>query len=384
MSLMAPPLANERPPAAESAFMQAVLGPSGTARQGIKRLLWLLPSYGFALTVLLIAVSLKRTEAWHGQILTAYSLSGLGLFYVLLRGGFTAKLRDPALTFAQVLFSLGAVGLSYALIEPARALALEWLCLILVFSMRHLSTWQSRGAALGAVGLLFVTSLVRWRIDPAGIQLQNELANLASVVLTVPALLTVTRVGRRMHQRRLDQRAALADTLEQLNALSIRDGLTQLFNRRHMLSLLEEEVRRQHRTHRVFCVAILDLDFFKRINDEHGHATGDAVLRDFAMLARGAFSGSDAAARWGGEEFLVLVSEAGLGHALQALERLRQAVHQHDWTVHAPLLTVTFSAGVCQHDAADTLAQTLEHADAALYQAKAQGRDRALASSAIA
>jgi len=384
MSKLITSRAHERSPDGESVLKHVVLGPPGPARHGVRRLLWVLPPYAFALGLLAVAVTLGKVEVWHALIMVAYCLGGLGLFYLLLRGGFTATSREPTLAFPQVLFSLGAVGLSYALIALSRGLALQWLCLILIFDMSRLSTRQSRGAAFGGIGLLLSTLLIRWWIEPSGIDLKNELANIAMLGLTVPALLIVTRVGRRQHQRKLDQKAALAETLTQLNALSIRDGLTQLFNRRHMLGLLEEEVKRQQRTQRVFCVALLDLDFFKHVNDQHGHATGDAVLRDFATLARGAFSNSDAVARWGGEEFLVLMSEASQVHALKVLERLRQAVNQHEWCVHAPGLSVTFSAGVCPHTTEDTLTQTLERADAALYQAKAQGRDRALACTPIA
>ncbi|RZI86665.1 MAG: GGDEF domain-containing protein [Rubrivivax sp.] len=382
MTHTASTLAQPATPQGESPLKQAVLGPAGAVRQGVKRLLWMLPSYAFATGLLFTSCWLNRIEPWQAWLLTAYVYIGLTGFYILLRGGFTAHHREPTLAYPQVLFSLGTVGLSYALIPLARGLALEWMCLILVFDMRRLSGRQAQIATFGGMGMLLVMLLISWKLKLSGMDIKAELANLAAAGLTMPALLIVTKVGRRLHQRRLDQKAALAATYEQLAALSIRDGLTQLFNRRHMLTLLEEEVRRQQRTHRVFCVAILDIDFFKRVNDQHGHAVGDAVLRDFSTLARGAFSGSDAVGRWGGEEFLVLMSEASQLHALKMLERLRQAMQQHDWSVHAPGLRVTFSAGLRQHMADDQLTLTLEQADAALYQAKAQGRDRAIASSA--
>ncbi|CAH0350817.1 GGDEF domain-containing protein [Aquabacterium sp. CECT 9606] len=380
MADLNPSFSQTHPADGEPTLVRAVLGPAGTVRQGVKRLLWMLPAYAFAMALMACAVLLQRVQVWQGWVLAGYMLCGLSCFYAVLRTGLVAHRPEPTLAFPQVLFSLTTVCLSYAMIESSRGMALEWMCLILVFDMRRLTGRQAQLATFGGLGLLVAMLLFTWWLNPAATNLQVALASIATASLTMPTVLIVTKVGRRLHQRRLDQRAALATALEQLHALSIRDGLTQLFNRRHMLNLLDDEVRRQQRSRRAFCVAILDIDFFKRVNDQHGHAVGDAVLRDFATLARGAFSGSDAVARWGGEEFLVLMPEADQWHAMQRLERLRQAVRQHDWSVHAPNLAITFSAGVREHTPDDALTQSLEHADRALYKAKAQGRDRAIAS----
>ncbi len=373
-------LAPQHPTQGESFLARAVLGPAGPVRQGVKRLLWMLPAYAFAMALMVCAVAFQRVQPWQAWVLGSHVLVGLAGFYGVLRTGLMAHRREPTLAFPQVLFSLSTVCLSYAIIESSRGMALEWMCLVLVFDMRRLNGRQAQVATFGGLGLLVAMLLLTWWLAPAATHLKSAMAAIATAGLTMPTLLIVTKVGRRLHQRRLDQRAAMAAAFEQLNALSIRDGLTQLFNRRHMLSLLEDEVRRQQRSHRVFCVALLDIDLFKQVNDQHGHAVGDAVLRDFATLAQSAFSGSDAVARWGGEEFLVLLSEAGQTHALEMMESLRQAVLQHDWTRHAPALAVTFSAGVCEHAPGDALTRSLERADAALYLAKAQGRDRTLGS----
>ena len=137
-------------------------------------------------------------------------------------------------------------------------------------------------------------------------------------------------------------------------------------------------MKRQSRKGGVFSVAILDIDHFKRINDRHGHAVGDAVLRDFSKRLRRAIRECDVVARWGGEEFLVLMPGTGRPQALLALERMRAKVVKHDWSQHAPGLAVRFSAGVAQHTGAELLNRTLEQADLALYQAKSAGRDRAV------
>ena len=130
------------------------------------------------------------------------------------------------------------------------------------------------------------------------------------------------------------------------------------------------------RHHHDFCIAILDLDHFKRVNDEHGHAAGDTVLRAFARAGHAALRATDVLARWGGEEFLVLLPDTAMPPALGGMERLRQHVAALDIAFGGSRVSVTVSIGLTGHHRAETLAQTLERADRLLYQAKAEGRDR--------
>jgi diguanylate cyclase (GGDEF)-like protein len=95
--------------------------------------------------------------------------------------------------------------------------------------------------------------------------------------------------------------------LSELRTLSEHDALTGAVNRRHMMALLNEELKRQRRAHRPFSVAMVDIDFFKRVNDDHGHAVGDLVLKKLVLMTREALRETDVIARWGGEEFLVLL-----------------------------------------------------------------------------
>ncbi len=145
-----------------------------------------------------------------------------------------------------------------------------------------------------------------------------------------------------------------------------------------MNALLEDELRRQARSSRPMSVAVLDIDLFKRINDTHGHAVGDAVLRDFARLAGACLGQVDALARWGGEEFVLLMPGADSAQALALLARVRDAMIAHDWARHAQSLAVRFSAGVATWRAGEGAQALIERADQALYQAKTQGRDRAV------
>jgi diguanylate cyclase (GGDEF)-like protein len=140
---------------------------------------------------------------------------------------------------------------------------------------------------------------------------------------------------------------------------------------------MDQELLRSLRHHHDFCIAVVDLDHFKRVNDEHGHAAGDTVLRAFAQAGQAAMRATDVLARWGGEEFLVLLPDTAMPPALAGMERLRQHVAALEVDVgSAHKVSVTVSIGLTGHRHGDTLAQTLERADRLLYQAKAEGRNR--------
>ncbi len=156
---------------------------------------------------------------------------------------------------------------------------------------------------------------------------------------------------------------------EQVKALSISDPLTGLYNRRYLFDYLAEQGRSQN-----LGIAILDLDHFKRINDTYTHFVGDDVLRGTAALLNAFLRDTDIAARFGGEEFIVVFGNTTLDQAVLACERLRQTVETQVWSDKHPDLRVTISVGLASGVAKDyeTLLQT---ADRKLYEAKHKGRN---------
>jgi diguanylate cyclase (GGDEF)-like protein len=169
--------------------------------------------------------------------------------------------------------------------------------------------------------------------------------------------------------------AALRQSEARLRELSIRDSLTGLFNRRHLHQRLAEEIARADRSGRRFSVAMLDLDNFKQVNDEHGHQTGDEVLIAFAEDLAGRVRRTDCVGRWGGEEFLLILPETERSYALQLLEELRAHVARP----REGLPAFTVSAGVAEFpaDGRDVL-PLVAAADSRLYEAKHLGRNRVL------
>lgn len=166
------------------------------------------------------------------------------------------------------------------------------------------------------------------------------------------------------------QREGLAVQFQALQQMARTDALTGLLNRRGLES--EFNVLRARGLH----LLMIDLDHFKRINDQFGHAVGDAVLRQFGQLMTENFRGLDRAARYGGEELAALLVAAGEEGARQAIDRLRLRVAEFGWTGIHPELAVTFSGGIVAVAPQESFEEAIARADAALYRAKSAGRDR--------
>lgn len=158
-----------------------------------------------------------------------------------------------------------------------------------------------------------------------------------------------------------------------------RDALTGLANRRAADGLLRLEAARFLRSGAPISVLLLDLDHFKRVNDRWGHAAGDVVLRAVAGALQAELRACDLGVRYGGEEFLLLLTDTALEDAMRAAERVRRRVAALEIETEQARLQVTVSIGVAQLRAGETVESMLARADAALYRAKATGRDRCIA-----
>lgn len=175
---------------------------------------------------------------------------------------------------------------------------------------------------------------------------------------------------------RLKARNELMALASQHEQAARTDELTLLANRREMQQRLETEFSRYQRAGHHFSIVLIDLDLFKVINDRYGHDAGDQVLRTFASLMQRVIRQTDVAARWGGEEFLMLLPDTSLLQALSLAERLRAEVTQTEFPFRGERLPVTISAGVCSIAQADSVDDILKQADVHLYSAKEAGRNR--------
>lgn len=205
--------------------------------------------------------------------------------------------------------------------------------------------------------------------------------NFPELEARVRSMLRIKRLQDELDQKNRE----LEDVNRQLRKLSITDGLTELFNHRHVHELLHEEFERSRRSGDAIAVAMFDLDRFKAVNDTYGHPTGDIVLYESANILQETAREIDMVGRYGGEEFIVILPETDEDAGAQFAERVRQAISDHVYRDNGQEIRMTVSGGV-----ASTLGTEAPHpdllikrADEALYQAKESGRDRIVRASTI-
>jgi diguanylate cyclase (GGDEF)-like protein len=195
----------------------------------------------------------------------------------------------------------------------------------------------------------------------------------------------------REHRKLLEAMAEQARAEEELTRLnrklkeqSIRDGLTGLYNHRYFWQVLRRDfLLAERHGHDIACL-LIDLDYFKKVNDLHGHLIGDAVLKNVARLIQKKVRKTDVVSRYGGEEFAVLLPNTDLAGALTFAENIRAAIEAHGFTKLAVPMRITVSIGVAtlQQHRPDSPQKLLDMSDTALYSSKAQGRNRIVVYSA--
>lgn len=301
----------------------------------------------------------------------------MSTFYGLLRTRWNQKLANPSMSEAQMAAAIGFLGWGYLIGGPGAPVALMLLFIILMFGMFTATSRQLiRSSVLAGIvfASVFLMTAMRESAAPIIVQLQMVYFGVLMIMLVSVCLLVneMARLRARLTQRKTDLTAALA----QIKELAIRDELTGLFNRRHMVSVLNAEGQRTDRSQGRFCLCLIDVDHFKAINDEWGHGIGDEVLRSLSNVIAAGLRETDVVARWGGEEFLVLFTETDCEDATVVIERIRQMLSNTVVSTTVPELRVTFSAGLTTYQVDESIVATIERADLALYQAKATGRNR--------
>jgi diguanylate cyclase (GGDEF)-like protein len=169
------------------------------------------------------------------------------------------------------------------------------------------------------------------------------------------------------------------ETKEKLREFAIKDGLTSLYNHRHFQEIMDKEILRVERYSHILSLIMIDIDYFKKINDTYGHPKGDVVLRSIAEVFENTIRKSDAAARYGGEEFAIMLPETDIKGAVILAERLRQMVEKMELNMGDKMVRITISIGVTAYDPAKgrkTKAEIIDAADKALYNSKKTGRNK--------
>lgn len=329
-------------------------------------------------TGLFALYAVASTTSWATPI--AFGICGLtltSLFLMLSEAGFTDRFSDHYLSLPQNLLSSSMMlaGLYFA---PEVGFAFCCIFFIIFsFAALRMSVRQAwivwTYVAVGCAAIFLVAE------RPIAIPMSPGLERTVTLLFLVSIMGRCILMGlfamsmREMLYRRSRQ---LREAYGRIEELAQIDELTGALNRRFVMKELQDELLRSQRSKSKCSVALIDLDWFKKINDTFGHPAGDEALRAFAITIFANIRDVDKFGRYGGEEFLLILPDTPQETAVRAIDRLRTIVANLDWTAISPGMAVTMSAGVTSFRTSDTTDSLLSRADAALYRAKEAGRNR--------
>lgn len=322
------------------------------------------------------AVRLGMADRAHAFAMGGLILAGLLVFYVAIRSGWSLRWSDPALTMPQMVFAILALTSAYAFNPPVRGMMTMIMALVLVFGAFILPPRRCRQLgwfAVAALGCVMLFCAIRFPLQFAP---RIEAFNFLLTALVLPVIAVLAGQLSALRFQLQTQKKELREALEKVRMLATHDELTGLPNRRQVLELLAHEERRALRQHASLCSCLIDIDHFKRVNDSLGHQAGDDALQRFSGILAGALRAGDVLARWGGEEFILLLPATPVAEAVNVIERLRACCTDPAKWMERPELQVTFSAGLSAHTDGESMRQLIARADAALYRAKREGRNR--------
>ncbi len=314
----------------------------------------LVPSAFFLCGVSLIGVFAVLSEThvndrFEDHYLTVYQVGG----HIVIQLGFLLAAPQIGYAFLNVLFLIFAVA---SLRMTSRQAAIAWIL------------------ATSGVAQIFLLTRI-----PIGMPLATATERFAAAlcfVLTIGQCAFVGLYGDSLRKQLYKRGVELSEANKRIEQLAELDELTGSFNRRCIMRMLDDEIDRAHRNGKPCSIALVDLDWFKRINDRYGHPTGDEVLRTFAITMFANIRTIDRFGRYGGEEFLMVLPDTPGDEAGRILDRLRVIIADLDWSAFSPGLQATISAGIATLKPHETADLFLARADRALYAAKAGGRNR--------
>ena len=347
------------------------------ARQRRQIQVMIAASYLLDAAVLHVYAYAGTIPATIGPAYATCGLASVALYLLLSETGFTERFHDHYFVTPQLIVSM-LIMLAFAYIVPQAGVM--FLCeLFLVFSFGALRATPRQTALVWTILTLGLAGLFLFTDKPISMPHDGPIERFATMsvfVLGIGRCMFLGIYSSAMRQSLYLRGLKLKEAYRRIEELAELDELTGSLNRRSIMRALDEEIGRAQRLNNPCAVALIDLDWFKRINDAYGHPTGDEVLRTFAITVFANIRAIDRFGRYGGEEFLLLLPETSEQEAAQMMDRLRMIIAELDWSAFSAGMRVTISAGVTglrRDESTDTL---LARADRALYASKAGGRNR--------
>jgi len=339
---------------------------------------YLISSFTSYLVLLMLSVlAWQEFLAWSVLIEAGVAITLLVIaFYAAFRSGFNKRFASPSLTVPMIVAA--TLVLAYVLYNASHARGIFVLIYLLpfMFGVFSLTTGAMLGIAVFTIALYLVVLFAVLSNRPEVLDLRLEFVQwvVLCIVLTWFAFMA-GNLSKRRHSLSTSN-ARLESAIRTIQEMSVRDELTGAYNRRYLMQLLVQEKNRIDRGGRAMAVCILDIDHFKRLNDSYGHPAGDDVLRIIAADALRATRTSDYFGRYGGEEFLMILTQTTLEGARVIADRFRRRLEMLAFPDIDPALRVTTSIGIAEYSGGEDVLQTLARADSALYRAKHLGRNR--------
>jgi len=296
-------------------------------------------------------------------------------FYVLMRSGFSRRFADPGMVAAQLAAAFLLLAyLTYRAEDTPAAISVLYLVAMLYGVLRLERTTL---IVLSIVALVAHGTAIFLLIDHGHrINLAASWTQFGALALALFWFAYLSGAVLRLRARLSEAHRALHDLAADARDKASRDPLTGAFHRHHLVEALEREVSRADRVGKPLSVARLDLDRLRAVNEDYGHAAGDAVLRRFAAVAHGVIRDVDVFGRYGGKEFLLVMPDTDLKGALIAAERMRAALEREYLPELRGERRVTCTIGIAQHRKGGSATHLLGRAESALNLGKAAGRDR--------
>ncbi|WP_443192114.1 diguanylate cyclase [Pseudomonas indica] len=306
-------------------------------------------------------------------VLSFVVLASCVIFFLLVRFDLNLRFREPSLTLPQMCWSILVVFVSAYFAGNLRSLFLMMALIVLMFGAFRLDLkgFVRVGVFCAICYALLLIALQRRE----GIELRQELIQALEFFVL---LLGVSMLGLEMSGLRQTlqlRNRELQRAFGQIQQQAITDELTGLYNRRFAKTMLSQQKALADRGGYDFVLCLIDLDFFKAVNDRYGHSGGDAVLRQLAGLLQRSVRNADFVARLGGEEFLLALTRTDPEGAQRVLQRLRETMADVQWD-ECPGLRLTLSVGVSAYRSPEPWEDVLQRCDEALYRAKDDGRDQ--------
>jgi len=330
-------------------------------------------TYLLGLLILTLCAALELFPA-RSLLIVGLTFAAVNMaFLVAFVSGWNERFQDPSLTALQVCVGVSMVALILVLGRDVHFIAAPFYSVLFVFGMLQLRARELAGVAGYVVACHSAALVLRHQIYGHDLDVRVETITAVTVVGSAVWFAAAASYISSL-------KARLRRSLEHIAALATHDGLTGLWNRRQIDLDLEAAVKHAERQGSALCVALADVDHFKSINDRHGHAVGDEVLKAVAGSLQGSLRAGDQVGRYGGEEFVLLLPSTTMAQATALAERLRERLEAlQSLPPGEPPVTASF--GLAAWRAGESAADLVRRADQALYRAKGKGRNRVEADS---